>query len=757
MEEEKKTSLWRFLITYLLILIPFCAASIWLVNNDTRGMEKKEIQLLQAKVNQLVEGMEQQYELYSQTAMWLANLDELQAYNMIEKPVIAYNGVKTLKTSIVNATEQLEDVFIYYGKGDIYGATGVTAVPVYFVNLLKTSAGNDVTGAELIARTSNSACVLTNGGLPKYLVQHYPISFGTSNRYSVSVNYVIKLSDLQQTLNKMFGGQTVKVRMFLSTDGDTESICFASKAGGKMELVQPNAKDDDLYHTETRTLSILGLRVSVLALKTELHASAQQSQVISIAMIGIGLAISTLMSVWFSKRKKQSVDEIEGIIDGTIDIDIPDRSGDELHRLRGMVRKLTRQRNDYRLSSIQYRFLSKQQSTKMLMFGILADDDAEICAKLAQTGIEFADPYFYTACVAFDCAETAYTDILDAFSGDAVYPYRFGERNVIAFVASLPDMDTSRKLRSAGLDSLKTVMELLGASRVQFFISRPYEKLYNTQFAYREAVEEMVRHPEYHEAFLCWFWETDVPLTRPPIAPDSEAMAQLDTALRDGSCAAALDQLTAIESDNESVDSEPARVYRRVCVLQALLAAADDDEQRRTIFDESIPSLIRAPHTFYNALAQMVRRYFNDDDALAIPFSEIIDYVNRHYGEYELTLGSIAKRFNMNESYLSKVFRTRTGENYSDHITELRMAEIRRQLIMTNRAISEIFESCGYANKTNYSKKFKAYFGFSASEIRKMYRESDDAPSVSPAPVPELTAAQGQFTVERVVRPDSVP
>ena len=126
MEEEKKTSLWRFLITYLLILIPFCAASIWLVNNDTRGMEKKEIQLLQAKVNQLVEGMEQQYELYSQTAMWLANLDELQAYNMIEKPVIAYNGVKTLKTSIVNATEQLEDVFIYYGKGDIYGTAGAT-------------------------------------------------------------------------------------------------------------------------------------------------------------------------------------------------------------------------------------------------------------------------------------------------------------------------------------------------------------------------------------------------------------------------------------------------------------------------------------------------------------------------------------------------------------------------------------------------------------------------------------------------------
>ena len=753
MQDEKKTSIWRFLITYLLILIPFCAASIWMVDSDVGRMQKKEVQLLQTKVNQLAKDLEQQYGLYHQTAVSLSNMAELQAYNMIETPTVAYNGVKALRTSIMNASEQLEDVFIYYGEGDVYAATGVTAVPVYFVSLLKTSAGNDATGAALLARSDTDACVLTHSGLPKYLVQHYPIAWGTSNRYSVSMNYVVKLSDLQNKLNQMFAGQTVKIRIYLRGDGDTESVCFACRTGGTMQIVPPDGKDDELYHEETRNLSILGLRVSVLALKSELYASVQQSQMYSVIILVVGLAVSTLMSLWFSKRKKQSVDEIEGIIDGTMDIDTPARGGDELRRLRGMVRKLTRQRNDYRQGAIQYRFLCKQQSTQMLMFGVLADNDAEIAAKLTECGIEFADPCFYTACVVFESDEMAYGDILDVLSGDAVYPYDVGERRAIAFVASLPDMDTTRQMRTANLSELKTVMELLGAQCVQFYISRPYRSLYEMQFAFREVTEEMTRRPEYHEAFLYRFWETDVPLTRPPIAPPADAAAQMDAALREHDCDGARTQLKVIESDNESLTSEPARVYRRVCVLQSLMNAADDDEQRQSIFDAAIPAMLHAPQTFYHVLAQMIDRYYQADDDLAVPFGEIMDYVNRHYGEYELTLGGIAKRFNVNESYLSKVFRTRTGENYTDHVTDLRMAEVRRQLITTNRNISEIFESVGYVNKTNYSKKFKSYFGFSASDVRKMYRDNNRTPAPPDAPASD----KGQFTVECVSRTDSAP
>lgn len=738
-------------MTYILILLPFCAVSFWMVRSDADQMQAKEVQLMQEKVNRFVQDLEQQYELYNQTAVSLANMPELQPYSMIENPVVAYNGLKTLRTSRMNVTEQLEDVFIYYGEGDIYAATGVSTPEIYFVNSLKTGAGNDETGAALLAKPRAGACVLTSGGLPKFLVQHYPISRNGS-RYRVSMNYVIKLTDMQNTLTKLFAGQTTMVRIFLEDDDQEESICFSNQSNNEMQLIPHDAKNDHLYHTETCELSMLGIRVSVMVLEADLYAAVEQSQVYSIAIIAIGFALSTLLSLWFSKRKKQSVDEIEGIINGTMDVDAPSRSSDELRRLNKMVRKLMRERVEFRQSARHYRFLCKQHMTQMLLHGVLADDEAEVRTRLAQVGIAFTEPYFYTVCAAFDCAEASYAELLDAFAGDAVYPYRVGERYVIAFVAGLRELDTSRKMRADLLASLKNVLTLLGAERLQFFVSRPRETLREMQFAYREAVEVMNRHPMYHEAFLCWFWEADMPISRPAIAPDAGIMAQLDAALRDRNPAEAVDRLAALEAENEAVDSEPARVYRRVCVLQAILAAATDDEQRRLMFDASVPVLMNAPRTFYNTLTQTVNRYFRTDDDAAVPFGEIIDYVNRHYVEYELTLGGIAKRFNMNESYLSKVFRTRTGENYSDHVTDLRMAEVRRQLVLTGRNISDIFESVGYVNKTNYSKKFKSYFGCSASEMRKMYQNSGTLP---PMPHPERRpASDGEFAVENVPRPE---
>lgn len=749
--EESKNRIGRFLLTYIGIMIPFCIATFWIVNRDMRHMETKQVEIVETQVDQLAGDLEQQYVMYSQSAMSLSGLSALQPLNMIEQPKLVHNGIQTLKMSIMNATQEVEDVFIYYGEGKIYAASGVTTLSTYFVGLLGTEKGSDQIGAELLTNSENSVCLLSNFGKPVYLVQHYPITRSPTSRYQISVNYVLRLSELNKSLSHMFAGRTAIVRLFLA---DGSSVCFEGKSNEPMQIVPYTTENDGDYYKIERSMKTFGMRIEVLYSTSELYADVRQSQLVGIAIIIGGMLLSMLLSLWFSKRKMDSIEQIEAIINGTADIDsLPTLRGDELSRLRVAVSRLVKERAEYRATTVQYRFAFKRQTTKMLLYGILGNSEEEIKPYLKQCGIESMDPYFYVACMTFECDDAQFGELLEAFAGDLMFEYRVENRHVFAFVAGIPEKDYSRKIRQSDLSELKTVMELLGARMVQFFISRTYDSMFQAQYAFREASAVLARHPAYHPAFLYRFWEIDVVQNRPDPAPDAEQMAQLRAALHDRNRTAAAEALTRLAEENEMLESDGGRIFRRVCLLQEMMANAPDDEQRALIFEETENILTGPATAFYSQLNLLVGRLFHETKSSKVSFDRVMDYINRHFGEYDLTLGAVAKRFNMNESYLSKIFRARTGENYLDHITELRMAEVRRQLVETDRPVAEILESVGYLNKTNYSKKIKSFFGMSASEIRRTYRLRE-YPYEPNAEEPIMPTASRDFEVVQVLRDD---
>ncbi|MEK8128248.1 response regulator [Paenibacillus filicis] len=99
----------------------------------------------------------------------------------------------------------------------------------------------------------------------------------------------------------------------------------------------------------------------------------------------------------------------------------------------------------------------------------------------------------------------------------------------------------------------------------------------------------------------------------------------------------------------------------------------------------------------------------------------IRDYIVGHYQE-DVTLSSLAARFNFNPWYISRKFKEIYKVTVITYLTELRMDKARMLLANTGMTVSEMANTLGYADENYFSKVFKKHTGLSPLQYRKEHR-----------------------------------
>ncbi|WP_322905819.1 response regulator [Paenibacillus sp. SGZ-1009] len=84
----------------------------------------------------------------------------------------------------------------------------------------------------------------------------------------------------------------------------------------------------------------------------------------------------------------------------------------------------------------------------------------------------------------------------------------------------------------------------------------------------------------------------------------------------------------------------------------------------------------------------------------------------------DVSVKSIADRVYLHPVYLSKIYKTETGEGLGDYIIRIRMEKALYMLKHTNRKIYEITAELGYQNPQYFSKLFKKHYGMTPNEFR---------------------------------------
>jgi len=98
--------------------------------------------------------------------------------------------------------------------------------------------------------------------------------------------------------------------------------------------------------------------------------------------------------------------------------------------------------------------------------------------------------------------------------------------------------------------------------------------------------------------------------------------------------------------------------------------------------------------------------------------TEVIKYIHQNYDQ-DISLESTAKHFFIGKSYLCKLFKKHTHQNFNDYLTQLRINKAKELLHNPTYTVNVVSSKVGYSDYSYFGRIFKKMVGVTPSEYRK--------------------------------------
>jgi AraC-like DNA-binding protein len=102
----------------------------------------------------------------------------------------------------------------------------------------------------------------------------------------------------------------------------------------------------------------------------------------------------------------------------------------------------------------------------------------------------------------------------------------------------------------------------------------------------------------------------------------------------------------------------------------------------------------------------------------------LIGFVQQHFRDSNLSLGLLADEFGLSQSYISKLFKEETGQNFISYVKQLRMSYVKKQLMATDLQVKDIILDTGYVDVANFARTFKQEVGLTPLQYRHNIRQN---------------------------------
>lgn len=96
---------------------------------------------------------------------------------------------------------------------------------------------------------------------------------------------------------------------------------------------------------------------------------------------------------------------------------------------------------------------------------------------------------------------------------------------------------------------------------------------------------------------------------------------------------------------------------------------------------------------------------------------QVLTYFEDHYNE-KISLDQIAENMYLSPFYISKIFKSETGDTPINHLIHIRLKKA-RELLEAGGSIQEVAAEVGYDDAYHFSKLFKKYYGVAPSIVKK--------------------------------------
>lgn len=277
-----------------------------------------------------------------------------------------------------------------------------------------------------------------------------------------------------------------------------------------------------------------------------------------------------------------------------------------------------------------------------------------------------------------------------------------------------------KKIRSQMPQSISQRMFVYGGTSVSALsdIVRSYERAYSLlHLTSNQEEQEVIWFNEYHAAMPQYFFPYDVQnkLINLTISGKKESVYGL---------------LKTLFTQNLFQNDIPN--YLQEILLNDLISTLikavsqivwnpesyeDFQNKLKTLYHASVLKRIHMiPDLFYYVCDYSAGQQ-NSDSASTIESIRL--YINNNYGDSNLSLTGIAAKFNINESYLSYIFKQHCDINFSTYVENVRIEKAKALIKDTDLTINEVSQQVGYLSANSFCRAFKRVTGNNTSFFRK--------------------------------------
>jgi two-component system response regulator YesN len=106
------------------------------------------------------------------------------------------------------------------------------------------------------------------------------------------------------------------------------------------------------------------------------------------------------------------------------------------------------------------------------------------------------------------------------------------------------------------------------------------------------------------------------------------------------------------------------------------------------------------------------------EETIGPVIENVINFIHQHFNE-NLTLQSLSEIAYVHPAYLSKLFKEKTGSNFIDYLTSVRIEKAKVLLRDISLRVYDISDMVGYSSPKHFSKLFKDTTGLTPRDYRK--------------------------------------
>lgn len=118
---------------------------------------------------------------------------------------------------------------------------------------------------------------------------------------------------------------------------------------------------------------------------------------------------------------------------------------------------------------------------------------------------------------------------------------------------------------------------------------------------------------------------------------------------------------------------------------------------------------------------QLTQKVFVEKDETTE--QKILKYIQEHFTEQSFSLGELAEKFHLSQSYITRMIKQETGSSFSELLTKMRIDRAVSLLVGSPKMkLVEIAEKTGFASQHYFSRVFKEKIGFSPADYRQYIR-----------------------------------